>query len=51
MSSQNEIKIDETKYNLIPECEDKNHVHNILRLFVTLPNFLFTTNETRGSYY
>ena len=27
-----------------------NHGHNILRLFETLPNFLFTTSETKRDY-
>ena len=27
-----------------------NHAHNILRLFDTLPNFLFTTSETKRDY-
>ena len=27
-----------------------NHGHNILRLFDTLPNFLFTTSETKRDY-
>ena len=27
-----------------------NHEHNILRLFDTLPNFLFTTSETKCDY-
>ena len=27
-----------------------NHGHNILRLFDTLPNVLFTTNETKRDY-
>ena len=26
------------------------HGHNILRLFDTLPNFLFTISETKGGY-
>ena len=28
-----------------------NHFHNILRLFVVLPNFLFTIGETMRNYY
>ena len=27
-----------------------NHGHNILRLFDVLPNFLFTTSETKCDY-
>ena len=27
-----------------------NHGHNILTLFDTLPNFLFTTSETKRDY-
>ena len=27
-----------------------NHGHNILRIFGTLPNFLFTTSETKRDY-
>ena len=27
-----------------------NHVHNILRLFDVLPNFIFTTSETKHDY-
>ena len=27
-----------------------NHGHNILRLFDTLPNFLFTTSEAKRHY-
>ena len=27
-----------------------NHGHNILKLFDTLPNFLFTTSETKRDY-
>ena len=27
-----------------------NHGHNILRLFDTLPNFLFTTSEMKRDY-
>ena len=27
-----------------------NHGQNILRLFNTLPNFLFTTSKTNGDY-
>ena len=28
-----------------------NQLHNILRLFDVLPNFLFTTSETMRDYY
>ena len=28
----------------------KNHGHSILRPFVTLPDFLFTTSETNPDY-
>ena len=28
-----------------------NEFHNTLKLFVVLPNFLFTTSETMGDYY
>ena len=31
-------------------CRWYNHRHNILRLFDTLPNFLFTTSETKPDY-
>ena len=27
-----------------------NHFHNNLRIFVTLPNFLFTRSETKRDY-
>ena len=27
-----------------------NHGHNILRIFVTLPNFLFTISATKRDY-
>ena len=27
-----------------------NHGHNILRILVTLPNFIFTTSETKRDY-
>ena len=27
-----------------------NHGHNILTIFVTLPNFHFTTSETKHGY-
>ena len=30
--------------------KDYNHGHNILRLFDTLPSFLFTTSETKHDY-
>ena len=35
----------------IPQlCACYNHFHNILRLFDVLPNFLFTTSETKNDY-
>ena len=30
---------------------DKNHFHNILRVFRVLPNFGFTASETMCDYY
>ena len=43
-----------TLCNVVLEAQDSNaqeqilnHVHNILRLFDTLPNFLFTTSEAK----
>ena len=33
------------KYN-----SNYNHEHNILKLFDTLPNFIFTTNEMKRDY-
>ena len=30
---------------------DKNHFHDILRLFDALPNFLSTTSKTIRDYY
>ena len=35
------------KHNYILPHFIHNHGHNILRLFDTLPNFLFTTSETK----
>ena len=39
------------KVQLIGPTWIYNHIHNILRLFEVLPNFLFTTSETMGYYY
>ena len=36
--------------HILPEYDTRNHGHNILRLFDTLPNVLFTTNETKRDY-
>ena len=30
---------------------EPNHFHNILRLFVVLTNFPFTTSQMMGDYY
>ena len=38
------------KANLI-EMTTCNHFHNILRLFDVVPNFPFTTSETKRDYY
>ena len=43
----------EVSYSLLllyVQVEDCNHGHNILRLFDTLPNFLFTTSEINMVY-
>ena len=34
----------------LTHCIIYNHGHNILRLFDTLSNFLFTTSETKRDY-
>ena len=48
-----------TKYVIINQgnkkqnfCEEKyNHGHNIMRIFDVLPNFPFTTSETKPDYW
>ena len=49
-TTENKFHLEDNEESDDSRVESDNHGHNILRLFDTLPNFLFTTSETKRGY-
>ena len=49
-ATENKFHLEDNEESDDSRVESDNHGRNILRLFDTLPNFLFTTSETKRGY-